>query len=108
MWAAMRCVCAASAPSAPRRARRATPWRARPAKAWRARRARPWRGRQARRRQRTAQPTRAGTDTAREHSEDVVAGLDIGTAKVMVVVAEVSPQGELKIASLGVAPSNGL
>src|SRR6218665_1546647 len=104
MWAAMRCVCAASAPSAPRRARRATPWRARRAKPWRVRRARPWRVRRARPRQRTTQPTRAETDMAREHSKDVVVGLDIGTAKVMVVVAEVSPQGKLKIASLRVSP----
>ena len=40
--------------------------------------------------------------------KDIVVGLDIGTAKVMVVVAEVLPNGELKLAGLGVAPSNGL
>ena len=40
--------------------------------------------------------------------KDFVVGLDIGTAKVMVVVAEVLPGGELKLAGLGVAPSNGL
>ena len=40
--------------------------------------------------------------------KDLVVGLDIGTAKVMVVVAEVMPSGELKLAGLGVAPSNGL
>jgi cell division protein FtsA len=40
--------------------------------------------------------------------KDLVVGLDIGTAKVMVVVAEVMPTGELKLAGLGVAPSNGL
>src|SRR6218665_3292889 len=100
MWAAMRGVCGASAPPPPRRVRGAGSWRVRRAKPWRARRARP--------RQRTTQPTRAETDMAREHSKDVVVGLDIGTAKVMVVVAEVLPQGELKIAGLGVAPSNGL
>jgi cell division protein FtsA len=44
---------------------------------------------------------------AREY-KDVVVGLDIGTAKVMAVVAEVLPNGELKLAGLGVAPSNGL
>ena len=44
---------------------------------------------------------------AREY-KDVVVGLDIGTAKVMAVVAEVMPNGELKLAGLGVAPSNGL
>ena len=40
--------------------------------------------------------------------KDLVVGLDIGTAKVMVVVAEVLGGGELKLAGLGVAPSNGL
>ncbi len=40
--------------------------------------------------------------------KDLVVGLDIGTSKVMVVVAEVMPNGELKLAGLGVAPSNGL
>ncbi|MDO8450181.1 MAG: cell division protein FtsA [Rhodoferax sp.] len=40
--------------------------------------------------------------------KDLVVGLDIGTAKVMVVVAEVLPNGELKLAGLGIAPSNGL
>ena len=40
--------------------------------------------------------------------KDLVVGLDIGTAKVMVVVAEVMPGGELKLAGLGVAPSIGL
>ena len=40
--------------------------------------------------------------------KDLIVGLDIGTAKVMVVVAEVQGNGELKLAGLGVAPSNGL
>jgi len=40
--------------------------------------------------------------------KDLIVGLDIGTAKVMVVVAEVMRGGELKLAGLGVAPSNGL
>jgi cell division protein FtsA len=40
--------------------------------------------------------------------KDIVVGLDIGTAKVMAVVAEVLPGGELKMAGLGVAPGNGL
>jgi cell division protein FtsA len=48
-----------------------------------------------------------GADMAKEY-KDLVVGLDIGTAKVMVVVAEVLPGGELKLAGLGVAPSNGL
>jgi cell division protein FtsA len=40
--------------------------------------------------------------------KDLVVGLDIGTAKVMVVVAEVMGNGELKLAGLGIAPSNGI
>ncbi len=40
--------------------------------------------------------------------KDLVVGLDIGTAKVMVVVAEVMPGGKLKLAGLGVAPSTGI
>ncbi len=40
--------------------------------------------------------------------KDLVVGLDIGTAKVMVVVAEVLPGGMLRLVGLGVAPSNGL
>ena len=40
--------------------------------------------------------------------KDLVVALDIGTAKVMVVVAEVLPGGELKLAGRGLAPSNGL
>ncbi|HEV8690248.1 MAG TPA: cell division protein FtsA [Ideonella sp.] len=40
--------------------------------------------------------------------KDLVVGLDIGTAKVMAVVAEVMPGGELRVAGLGVASSHGL
>ena len=40
--------------------------------------------------------------------KDVVVGLDIGTAKVMAVVAEMLPGGELRLAGLGVAPTHGL
>jgi cell division protein FtsA len=40
--------------------------------------------------------------------KDLVVGLDIGTSKVMAVVAEVMPDGQLKLAGLGIAPSNGL
>ncbi|RZL31702.1 MAG: cell division protein FtsA, partial [Rubrivivax sp.] len=40
--------------------------------------------------------------------KDLVVGLDIGTAKIMAVVAEVLPGGDLRIAGLGVAPSHGL
>ena len=40
--------------------------------------------------------------------KDLVVGLDIGTSKVMAVVAEVLPGGEMKIAGLGVANSSSL
>ena len=40
--------------------------------------------------------------------KDMVFALDIGTAKVMVVAAEVLPGGELRVAGLGVAPTHGL
>jgi cell division protein FtsA len=40
--------------------------------------------------------------------KDLVVGLDIGTAKVMAVVAEVQPDGELRVAGLGVSSSHGL
>jgi cell division protein FtsA len=40
--------------------------------------------------------------------KDLVVGLDIGTSKVMVVVAEVQQDGRLKIAGLGHAPGNVL
>ncbi|MEZ5707036.1 MAG: cell division protein FtsA [Burkholderiaceae bacterium] len=40
--------------------------------------------------------------------KDLVVGLDIGTAKIMVVVAEVQSDGQLKLAGLGVSASHGL
>ena len=40
--------------------------------------------------------------------KDMVVGLDIGTSKIMVVVAEVMPGGALKLAGLGIAASQGL
>ena len=40
--------------------------------------------------------------------KDLVVGLDIGTAKIMAVVAEVQGNGELRIAGMGVAPTQGL
>ena len=40
--------------------------------------------------------------------KDLVVGLDIGTHKIMAVVAEVQGNGELRIAGLGVAPTLGL
>jgi cell division protein FtsA len=43
-----------------------------------------------------------------KENKDLVVGLDIGTAKVMVVVAEVLDDGSLRMAGLGVAPTVGL
>ena len=43
-----------------------------------------------------------------KEDKDLVVGLDIGTSKVMAVVAEVMPGGELKLAGLGIAVSHGL
>ncbi len=40
--------------------------------------------------------------------KDMVFALDIGTSKVMVVAAEVTANGQLRVAGLGVAPSHGL
>ena len=43
-----------------------------------------------------------------KENKDLIFGLDIGTAKVMVVAAEVMPDGELRVAGLGIAPTHGL
>ncbi len=40
--------------------------------------------------------------------KDLIVGLDIGTAKIMVAVGELLPDGELRLVSLGVAAGNGL
>lgn len=40
--------------------------------------------------------------------KDLVVGLDIGTKKVMAVVAEVLSTGEYKLAGLGIVPSEGI
>src|SRR5687767_2034222 len=40
--------------------------------------------------------------------KDLIVGLDIGTAKVMCVVAELLPDGEMRVAGLGVSASHGL
>lgn len=43
-----------------------------------------------------------------KENKDLVVGLDIGTSKVMAVVAEVQEDSALKVLGLGVAPSNGM
>ncbi len=45
---------------------------------------------------------------ATKEFKDLIVGLDIGTAKVMAVVAEVLPEGGLRVAGLGTAPAHGL
>ena len=40
--------------------------------------------------------------------KDLIVGLDIGTSKVMCVVAEMLPDGEMRLAGLGVSASHGL
>ena len=39
---------------------------------------------------------------------DLIVGLDIGTSKIMCVVAEIQPDNALKVLGFGVAPSNGM
>jgi cell division protein FtsA len=45
---------------------------------------------------------------ATKEFKDLIVGLDIGTAKVMAVVAEVLADGTLRLAGLGTAPASGL
>jgi cell division ATPase FtsA len=58
-------------------------------------------------RSRRRNQTKTVVNMAKEY-KDLVVGLDIGTSKVMAVVAEVMADGQLKIAGLGIAPGNGL
>ena len=39
---------------------------------------------------------------------DLIVGLDIGTSKIMSVVAEVQPDSTLKVLGLGVSSSSGM
>ncbi|HRH81058.1 MAG TPA: cell division protein FtsA [Thiobacillaceae bacterium] len=41
-------------------------------------------------------------------NKELIVGLDIGTAKIVALVAEVSPEGALNILGMGQAPSRGL
>jgi cell division protein FtsA len=40
--------------------------------------------------------------------KNVIVGLDIGTSKIVAIVAEVAPDGGLNIIGLGTQPSRGL
>ncbi|HVO89171.1 MAG TPA: cell division protein FtsA [Casimicrobiaceae bacterium] len=41
-------------------------------------------------------------------SKDLIVGLDIGTSKIVAIVAEVTPEGDLNVIGLGTQPSRGL
>src|SRR5215467_10246316 len=43
-----------------------------------------------------------------KENKNVIVGLDIGTSKIVAIVAEVTPEGELNIIGLGTKPSRGL
>ena len=45
---------------------------------------------------------------ANENSANMIVGLDIGTSKVVAIVGEITPEGELEIVGLGSHPSRGL
>jgi cell division protein FtsA len=49
----------------------------------------------------------AGVNKMRE-SKDLIVGLDIGTSKIVALVAEVPPEGGVNILGMGSAPSRGL
>jgi len=41
-------------------------------------------------------------------SKNLVVGLDVGTSKIVAIVAEIGPEGELNVIGLGTQPSRGL
>ncbi|HVE49912.1 MAG TPA: cell division protein FtsA [Casimicrobiaceae bacterium] len=45
---------------------------------------------------------------AREIKKDIIVGLDIGTSKIVALVAEVTPDGGMNVIGLGTQPSRGL
>lgn len=45
---------------------------------------------------------------AQENNHNMIVGLDIGTSKVVALVAEVTPEGELNIIGIGTHPTRGL
>ena len=45
---------------------------------------------------------------ANEAGGNMIVGLDIGTSKVVAIVGEILPEGQLKIIGLGSHPSRGL
>ncbi|MDY7220245.1 cell division protein FtsA [Denitrificimonas sp. JX-1] len=45
---------------------------------------------------------------AHENNHNMIVGLDIGTSKVVALVAEVTPEGELNVIGIGTHPTRGL
>jgi len=45
---------------------------------------------------------------AKKHEKNMIVGLDIGTSKVVAIVGEISPEGDIEIIGLGSHPSKGL
>ena len=43
-----------------------------------------------------------------KESKNLIVGLDIGTSKIVAIVAEISPEGALNIIGMGTQPSRGL
>ena len=44
----------------------------------------------------------------KKSDKNMIIGLDIGTSKVVAIVGEVNPEGEIEIVGLGSHPSRGL
>ena len=45
---------------------------------------------------------------SKKPEQNMIVGLDIGTSKVVAIVGEVSPDGDIEIIGLGSHPSKGL
>ncbi|MBI3575024.1 MAG: cell division protein FtsA, partial [Gammaproteobacteria bacterium] len=45
---------------------------------------------------------------AKKDDEKLIVGLDIGTSKVLAIVGEISPTGEVEIVGVGYHPSRGM
>jgi cell division protein FtsA len=43
-----------------------------------------------------------------KEQKNLIVGLDIGTSKIVAIVAELQPEGNLKVIGLGQHPSRGL
>lgn len=45
---------------------------------------------------------------SKKRNKNLIAGLDIGTSKVVAIIAEVTPEGKIDIMGVGIRPSTGL